>query len=223
MHGLNPAATMIVVVVTGSKQGFCLEDFGCAHPQYDCGNQGITVGCVDVYSAGLPCQYVDITDANLPDGDYTLRVTQDPQNVIAEANESNNVATATVHLGPPSIPPPPTCPVYVATDLPQAIVDLGTTTSTVHDPRAGVVERVRVVDLHGTHTYMQDLGFTVTSPNGTSVVVMDHVCGDTDDFRLDLADGALTPIMRATSWGCINRRSAGDTLPRTSPLPAIGL
>jgi cysteine-rich repeat protein len=196
-----------VVVVTGSKQGFCLEDFGCAHPQYDCGNQGITVGCVDVYSAGLPCQYVDITDANLPDGDYTLRVTQDPENVIAEANENNNVATATVHLGPPSIPPPTMCPVYVATDLPQAIVDLGTTTSTVHDPRAGVVERVRVVDLHGTHTYMQDLGFTVASPSGTSVVVMDHVCGDTDDFRLDLADGALTPIPCPPNVGGLHQPS----------------
>ena len=33
------------IVMTGRKQGFCLEDFDCANPQYDCGNQGITVGC----------------------------------------------------------------------------------------------------------------------------------------------------------------------------------
>ena len=182
------------IVVTGKKQGFCLEDFDCPNPKFDCGNQGITVGCSDVYAAGLPCQYVDITDAHLPDGDYTLRVTQDPDNVIAEANEGNNVATATVHLGPPTTPPPTTCPVYSATDLPQAIPDLGEATSIVHDPRAGVIERVRVVDLHGTHTFVKDLSFALASPSGTSVVLMDQICGGDDDFRLDLADAAITPI-----------------------------
>lgn len=196
-----------VVVVTGSKQGFCLEDFGCANPQFDCGNQGITVGCVDVYAAGLPCQYVDITDANLPDGDYTLRVTQDPEDVIAEANETNNVATATVHLGPPTPAPPTSCPVYTATDVPKGIVDLGTITSIVHDPRPGTVERVRLVDLRGTHTYMQDLGVTLSSPSSTSVLVMNHVCGDTDDFRLDLADGAVTPIPCPPNVGGLHQPS----------------
>ena len=108
----------------------------------------------------MPCQYVDITDANLPDGDYTLRVTQDPENVIAEANESNNVATATVHLGPPTTPASDHVP-GLCGDGPAA-GDSSTSVRRhpiVHDPRGGVVERVRVVDLHGSHTYMQDLAF----------------------------------------------------------------
>jgi cysteine-rich repeat protein len=194
-----------VVVVTGRKQGFCLQDFDCPNAQYDCGYQGIGVGCSDVYAAGLPCQYIDITDAGLPDGDYTLRVTQDPDGVIAEANESNNVATATVHLGPPTTPPPPTCPVYTATDLPQPLPDLDATTSVVHDPRAGLVERVRVVDLRGTHTYMQDLSFELTSPSGTSVTLMSHACGGDDDFRLDLADAAVTEIPCPPDVGGLHR------------------
>src|SRR6185436_14436252 len=65
------------VVVTGHKQGFCLLDLDCANPTYTCGYQGITAGCSDIYSTGLPCQYIDLTDANVPDGDYTLRVTLD--------------------------------------------------------------------------------------------------------------------------------------------------
>ena len=84
---------------------------------------------------------------------------------------------------------------------------MGETTSVVHDPRGGVIERVRVVDLHGSHTYMQDLAFVVASPSDTSVVVMDHMCGGTDDFRLDLADGALTPIPCPPNVGGLHQPS----------------
>jgi cysteine-rich repeat protein len=196
-----------VVVVTGRKQGFCLEDFSCAHPKYDCGNQGISVGCSDIYSVGLPCQYVDVTDANLPDGDYTLRVTQDPDGVIAEANEGNNVATAPLHIGLPPPPPPTTCPVYTAADLPKAIPDLGQITSTLNDPRAGTIERLRIVDLRGTHTYIGDLAFTLSSPSGTQVAVMDGVCGDSDDFQLDLADEATSAIQCPPTDGGLHQPS----------------
>src|SRR5689334_9484513 len=56
------------VVAEGQKYGFCLLDQSCATPHYSCSYQGITAGCSDVYSAGLPCQYVDITEETLPDG-----------------------------------------------------------------------------------------------------------------------------------------------------------
>jgi len=196
-----------VVVVTGRKHGFCLEDIDCPNPQYDCGNQGITVGCADIYSVGLPCQYIDITDANLPDGDYTLRLTQDPDGVIQEANETNNVATAPVHLGAPAPPPPTTCPVYAATDLPNAIPDLGQTSSTLDDPRAGIIESVRIVGLQGTHTYVGDLVFTLSSPSGTQVVVIDRVCDGSDNFQLDLADAATSTIPCAPTDGGLHQPS----------------
>src|SRR5262249_40124775 len=63
------------VVVTGRKQAFCLLDLqrqtfplGSSAPQFDCGNQGISVGWADIYSNGLPCQYLDVTD--VPAGNY---------------------------------------------------------------------------------------------------------------------------------------------------------
>ncbi|HJQ82438.1 MAG TPA: lysyl oxidase family protein [Candidatus Binatia bacterium] len=182
------------VVVSGHKAGFCLLDLECATPQYDCGFQGITAGCADVYAAGLPCQYIDLTDAAVPDGDYTLRVTLDADGAIPEANETNNVVSVPVHVGAPPPPPPTTCPVYTATDLPRAIPDLGSAVSTLVDPRAGTVDRVRIVELEGTHTYVGDLRFRLWSPQGTTVTVMDRVCGGAPDFHLDLADQATTTI-----------------------------
>ena len=187
------------VLVTGHKQGFCLLDLDCPigiTPQFDCGYQGITTGCSDVYDVGLPCQYIDITDVPLPDGDYRLRVTLDDQNEIAEANETNNVAIVTMHIGTPPPPPPTTCPVYVASNLPTPIPDLGAAVSTIHTSRAGAVTRLRVVDLRGVHTYTSDLRFVLQAPSTSSIELMRYLCGDEDDFDLDLADAgyATYPI-----------------------------
>ena len=187
------------VLVTGHKQGFCLLDLDCPAgitPQFDCGYQGITAGCADIYDVGLPCQYIDITDVPLPDGDYRLRVTLDDQNQIAEANESNNVAIVPVHIGTPPPPPPTTCPVFVASDLPKPIPDLGTAVSTVHTTRAGTVTRLRVVDLRGAHTYTGDLRVSLQGPTSASFELFGNLCGNDHDFDLDLADAgyATDPI-----------------------------
>lgn len=185
------------VVAVGRKQGFCLLDLECGNPRYNCGDQGITVGCSDVYASGLPCQYIDITDSNLPDGDYTLRVTLDPDGAIPEANENNNVTTAPLHIG--AIDPPPiTCPVITSTDIPKAIPDFGvgtgSVTSTLTSTIGGTVSRVRLVDLRGTHSYVSDLEFHLIGPAhgvpplSADVDVLHRVCGDNDDFDLDLSD-----------------------------------
>ncbi|MEZ4430654.1 MAG: lysyl oxidase family protein, partial [Nannocystaceae bacterium] len=65
------------VIAPGHKQAFCMLDtvswaWGLAQPKFDCANQGISRGFSDFYDAGLPCQWIDITD--VPPGDYTLRV-----------------------------------------------------------------------------------------------------------------------------------------------------
>ncbi len=54
----------------GFKNGFCVIDLGCTtgSPQYGCGNMGISAGCHDIYSSGLECQWIDVTD--VPDGRY---------------------------------------------------------------------------------------------------------------------------------------------------------
>lgn len=59
----------------GYKNGFCVLDLECEDGgtyQYGCSNMGISAGCGDIYSSGLQCQWIDITD--LEAGLYTLVV-----------------------------------------------------------------------------------------------------------------------------------------------------
>jgi hypothetical protein len=55
---------------------------------------GLSVGWGDTYPTSLPDQAIDITD--LPDGDYTARVTVDGQRLIEESNENNNTASVRI-------------------------------------------------------------------------------------------------------------------------------
>jgi hypothetical protein len=92
------------VVASGHKVGFCLVDdhpwSATANPQakYNCSYQGIQAGWADVYAAGLPCQYIDVT--GVPEGDYVLRMQVNPDNLILESDTNNNTT-----LVPVSIPP----------------------------------------------------------------------------------------------------------------------
>ncbi|MFO1476205.1 MAG: lysyl oxidase family protein [Verrucomicrobiota bacterium] len=99
------------VVAFGHKVGFCLVD---DHPwspgassqaRYTCGYQGIQAGWADVYGAGLPCQYIDIT--GVPPGQYTLRLLVNPYNLIQEADTNNNTTLVTVTIPPTNCVSPP--------------------------------------------------------------------------------------------------------------------
>jgi hypothetical protein len=87
-------------VATGLKVGFCLLDSHqwdsnpAGSPRYNCGDQGIQAGWADVYFSTLPCQWIDIT--SLAPGIYTLEVEVDPENRLAESNDSNNVTRVLV-------------------------------------------------------------------------------------------------------------------------------
>jgi hypothetical protein len=81
-------------VRTGGKFGFCLRDTTCpagVTPVYDCEVQGLTAGCEDLYARSLGCQYIDVT--GLAPGDYVVRVTADPEDKIAEEDETNNASS----------------------------------------------------------------------------------------------------------------------------------
>ena len=96
------------VAATGHKQAFCLLDSEAVGipgapttPRFHCGFQGIQRGWSDVYGSGLDCQWVDITD--VAEGDYTLRISINPDRVIAEADFTNNSADSRAHRGAPRI------------------------------------------------------------------------------------------------------------------------
>ena len=95
------------VVATGHKQAFCLFDSSSwAWPtqvgQFDCSNQGISRGFIDFYEAGLPCQWIDVTD--VPPGDYTLRVSLNQPRpghalpILNERDYANNVVSVPVSV-----------------------------------------------------------------------------------------------------------------------------
>ena len=63
----------------------------------------------------------------------------------------------------------PGCALYPAPMLPRAIPDLGSLTSFVVPTQPGTVREVEVVGLRGTHTYVSDLRFRLTSPGGVDV------------------------------------------------------
>jgi len=118
---LDPTSQAVVV---GHKQGFCLRDSAsCSTPQYSCSNQGITAGCMDIYSAGLGCQYLDIT--GIPPGAYTLRVALDPFGRIAELDETNNVV-----MFPVTIPSPNTTTTLSTTSTTKPSTSTSSTTTT---------------------------------------------------------------------------------------------
>jgi hypothetical protein len=81
--------------ILSHKQAFCLEDTRpLSWPEEEWPNlrstftncnvlQGISAGWADVYSVGLPCQFIVLTSPSrsidVKDGDYTLEVTTNPE------------------------------------------------------------------------------------------------------------------------------------------------
>lgn len=82
---------------TGNKQAFCLqttqryfnnEGTSLTTPYGDCRYQGISAGWGDDYIAGLDCQWLDVTDIDVP-GDsvtHTLRFEMNPDGFLCEGN-----------------------------------------------------------------------------------------------------------------------------------------
>ncbi len=92
-------------VASGRKVSFCLEDvrpwspFAAPTARYSCHFQGIQTGWSDIYDAGLPGQWIDIT--GVPPGDYMLEVTVNPDGLIEEEEPLNNTVRVPVEIGGP--------------------------------------------------------------------------------------------------------------------------
>ena len=87
----------------GLKASYCLADSFCFAPRgsqrYRCqglDDQGISVGCGDLYSSNTPCQWIDVT--NVPLGNYRLVVTVNPKGRVPELDFSNNQVYCNITL-----------------------------------------------------------------------------------------------------------------------------
>ncbi|CAL8308333.1 unnamed protein product [Lota lota] len=81
-------------VAEGHKASFCLEDTSCdpgVRRRFACTahTQGLSPGCYDTYHANIDCQWIDITD--VAPGNYILKVTVNPSQLIQELDFSNNM------------------------------------------------------------------------------------------------------------------------------------
>jgi hypothetical protein len=89
-------------VAAGRKVSFCLEDVqrwdSASNPfgLYTCDNQGIQAGWSDIYDSGLPGQWIDVT--GLPAGTYTLEIAINPEQVLVEADYTNNATSIEVQI-----------------------------------------------------------------------------------------------------------------------------
>ncbi len=103
------------------------------------------------------------------------------------------------------------CATYDSQDVPKIISDSGTPiiNSTLDVAGVGTIADVNVT-VSGTHTWVGDLIFTLQSPGGTSVQILDSPCWYNDDFNLTLDDEA------ASTWTC--PPTGGQTALPSNPL-----
>ncbi len=109
------------------------------------------------------------------------------------------------------------CMTFNATNVPVTIPDdqVTSVTSTMTIPTGGTINDLNVVNLAGTHTWINDLAITLTSPNGTTVTLWEDICDDEDDFNLNFDDeaaaGALPcPPVGGGSYQPVDALSAFD-------------
>jgi subtilisin-like proprotein convertase family protein len=108
-------------------------------------------------------------------------------------------ATATNTPLPTNTPGPTSCTIYNSSDVPKAISSSGTPSisSVLSVAGGGTISDVNVLNLNGTHTWINDLDFNLTSPQGTAVQIMARSCSSEDNFALNLDDEASSG-----SWPC---------------------
>ncbi len=89
-----------------------------------------------------------------------------------------------------------------AQGLPLQIISGATTNSTINIASDFQVSDVNISSLNITHTWIQDLEATITSPGGTTVKLFDQICGDDDNMFVNWDDeGEATPPCPPTDGG----------------------
>lgn len=100
----------------------------------------------------------------------------------------------------------------VSTDVPKNISGDGTpsvTSTIVIAPEAGVtITDLNVVGLKGQHSYISDLTITLKSPQGTIDTLLIEICGEEDDFDLNLDDQAAISTFPCPPTGGVTVKPA---------------
>jgi hypothetical protein len=90
------------VVQVGRKQGYYVADIqpycmdSPPNAAFLTAEPTLSPGWADIYPSDLPCQWVDVTE--VPDGDYTLRVSVDNDDIIEENDVEPNQVDVRVRL-----------------------------------------------------------------------------------------------------------------------------
>jgi subtilisin-like proprotein convertase family protein len=122
------------------------------------------------------------------------------------------VASAT-----PTAPPECTRLLVTSSDVPKALLDPGTITSTLVIPSGPIIGSVEVVGLNIAHTFPGDLRAYLTSPEGTRIELFVAVCGGDDwtasNTGFTLSDGASSEIGAACPPLWLPYRPSGRLAP----------
>ena len=91
------------------------------------------------------------------------------------------------------------CESFMSTDVPVTISAMGKPTvySDLSIPINAGVTDVNVISLTGTHSWIDDLQFTLIAPDGTEVFFWDRPCNDEDNFNINFDDEAPD-----SNWPC---------------------
>ncbi len=205
-------------VAIGHKVGFCLLDFMAWDPNaspeyvYDCDYQGIQRGWADIYMASLPCNWIDIT--GLPGGTYILELEVDPENRIAESDESNNITRVLVSF--PDCPPPPNDEFVNAQRITEAIASIPF--------NSRCASRELGEPMHANEPGMASIWYQWTAPS-TGTLTMDTAGSGFDTLLAVYVGTDLTNLILVASnddadWR-VTSRVTFDVTPGTRYMAAV--
>ena len=197
----NPYNTMLNEVVdqnTNPKRGE--EAFSGANPISGDNNWGTS--------------QVDLAAAGVAPGD-TIRLRWDFGQDGCNGNDGWYVDRVEVFScgddGPPP-PPPQDCDLYPASitgGTSPILPAVGSTTTARVTGAGGAITDINVRDLKGSHPYMGDLVFRLTSPAGTAITLFDGAaCAGEDGIDVEFDDAAAEPI------GCRDWLTGGSFRPQ---------
>jgi large repetitive protein len=87
------------------------------------------------------------------------------------------------------------CSVFASSDVPKTIIDNNSVTSTITIPSGVEISDINVLNLKGTHSYIQDVRITLRSPNNTTITLFSNVCAGEDNFDLNFDDAAASSTL----------------------------